>query len=234
MTVEGHRVLVVGAGGGIGAATTLAFARAGAHVVAAGRPGKSLDASATAAKATSAEIDILDEAMIDRFFTDNAPFDHVVLAAASVKPGSVADLPLADAYAAMNSKFWGSYRVARSARMTKTGSLIFVSGFRAHRPGAGSALLGAINGALEALARGLAVERAPVRVNVVSPGIIDTPLHERVPADARKAMFEDTAAKLPVGRVGQPEDIAAAILFLAANPFVTGTTLLVDGGGTIA
>jgi NAD(P)-dependent dehydrogenase (short-subunit alcohol dehydrogenase family) len=95
-------------------------------------------------------------------------------------------------------------------------------------------LQGAINAALEALARGLALERAPVRVNTVSPGLIDTPLWGGMQAADRDAMFARTATRLPARRVGRPEDIAQAILFLATNPFATGTTLTVDGGGTIA
>jgi NAD(P)-dependent dehydrogenase (short-subunit alcohol dehydrogenase family) len=95
-------------------------------------------------------------------------------------------------------------------------------------------LQGSINAALEALARGLALERAPIRVNTVSPGLIDTPLWAGMPVADREGMFARTAERLPARRVGRPEDIAQAILFLATNPFATGTTLTVDGGGTIA
>ena len=95
-------------------------------------------------------------------------------------------------------------------------------------------LQGAINAALEALARGLALERAPVRVNTVSPGLIDTPLYAGMAAADQDAMFAKAAGRLPVGRVGKPEDIAQAILFVATNPFATGSTVTVDGGGTIA
>jgi NAD(P)-dependent dehydrogenase (short-subunit alcohol dehydrogenase family) len=95
-------------------------------------------------------------------------------------------------------------------------------------------LQGAINAALEALARGLALERAPVRVNTVSPGLVDTPLYAAMSDADRQAMFDKAAARLPARRVGQPEDIASAILFVATNPFATGSTVTVDGGGTIA
>ena len=109
-----------------------------------------------------------------------------------------------------------------------------MSGFLSHRPSGGAVLQGAINAALEALARGLALERAPIRVNAVSPGLIDTPLWDSMPDADRAAMFARTAERLPARRVGRPEDIAQAILFVATNPFVTGTTVTVDGGGTIA
>jgi NAD(P)-dependent dehydrogenase (short-subunit alcohol dehydrogenase family) len=92
----------------------------------------------------------------------------------------------------------------------------------------------AINAALEALARGLALELAPVRVNAVSPGLIDTPLWAGMADDKREAMFAGAAQRLPARRVGQPEDIANAVLFLATTPFATGSTVRVDGGGAIS
>jgi NAD(P)-dependent dehydrogenase (short-subunit alcohol dehydrogenase family) len=97
-----------------------------------------------------------------------------------------------------------------------------------------SVLQGAINAALESLARGLALELAPVRVNAVSPGLIETPIWSHLPAEERKALFEGAASKLPVRRIGQPQDIANAVLFLMTTPFATGTTVRVDGGGVIA
>lgn len=212
------RVLVVGASGGIGGAAADAFAAAGADVA---RPGR--DA-----------LDLLDEAKIAAFFEGQAPFDHVVISAAATKTGPVAKLAQDDAEAAMNSKFFGAYRVARHARIADGGSLTFVSGFLSTRPSASSVLQGAINAALEALARGLALERAPVRVNAVSPGLVATPLYSGMGDADRQAMFEGAAKRLPARRVGQPDDIAQAILFVATNPYVTGTTVTVDGGGTIA
>ena len=212
------RVLVVGASGGVGGATANAFEAAGAHVA---RPDRDT-------------LDITDDAAVKVYFANAAPFDHIVIAAAQTKTGSVADLALPEAQAAMNSKFFGAYRVAKAARVVDGGSITFVSGFLSQRPSATAVLQGAINAALEALARGLALERAPVRVNTVSPGLIDTPLHAKMPDADRKAMFDKTAASLPVKRVGQPENIAQAILFVAANPFATGSTVTVDGGGTIA
>jgi NAD(P)-dependent dehydrogenase (short-subunit alcohol dehydrogenase family) len=216
--LKGQRALVVGASGGIGAATADLFEAAGATVA---RPGHDV-------------LDITDEASVTAFFSAEAPFDHVVIAAARTKTGSVADLDLTDAQAAMNSKFFGAYRVARAAKVNEGGSITLVSGFLSHRPSATSVLQGAINAALEALGRGLALERSPVRVNTVSPGLIDTPLYAKMTDADREAMFERTAARLPAKRVGQPEDIASAILFLAGNPFATGSTVTVDGGGTIA
>jgi NAD(P)-dependent dehydrogenase (short-subunit alcohol dehydrogenase family) len=234
ISLSGQSVLVVGAGGGIGRATLEAFARQGAKVTAAGRPGEALSAAAAAAGVSATPLDFLDNDAVEAFFAASEPFDHVVIAAASTKSGSVAGLDLDAARSAMESKFWGAYRVARAAKVNPGGSITLVSGFLSNRPSAGAVLQGAINAALEALGRGLALERAPVRVNTVSPGLINTPLWQGMSEEARDGMFERTAAKLPAGRVGQPEDIASAILFLATNPFATGSTITVDGGGTIA
>lgn len=231
LNLTGQRVLVVGAAGGIGRATAMAFADAGAQLTAAGRTEASIVALTRDLGAVPAALDILDEEAIQTFFAEQDPFDHVVIAAANTKTGSVADLPLADAKTAMESKFWGAYRIAHAARVRSAGSLTFVSGLLAERPMATSVLQGAINAALEALARGLALERAPVRVNTVSPGLIDTPLHGRIEATAREAMYDRMRQSLPVRRIGQPEDVAQAILLVATNPFMTGATVNVDGGG---
>jgi len=232
MTIDlkGQRVLVVGAGGGIGRASAEAFAAAGAHVVATGRNAAKLDTVGTEHVA----LDFLDNDAVEAFFAAAAPYDHVVIAAAATRSGPVGGLALDAARASMESKFWGAYRIARAAKIHDGGSLTFVSGFLSQRPSPTSVLQGAINAALEALARGLALEKAPVRVNAVSPGLIDTPLWAGMAEADREAMFERTAARLPARRVGQPEDIAQAILFVATNPFATGSTVTVDGGGTIA
>ncbi|NKJ02056.1 SDR family oxidoreductase [Novosphingobium sp. SG707] len=236
MTIElkGQHVLVVGAAGGIGEATVKAFAAVGAQVVATGRNTDKLISLAAVTGAETALVDFLDNDAVEAFFESTAPFDHVVIAAAATKSGAISTLAIEDAKASMESKFWGAYRIARAVRINTGGSLTFVSGFLSHRPSATSVLQGAINAALEALGRGLALERAPVRVNTVSPGMIDTPLWSGMSEADRQRLFEQAAAKLPAQRIGQPEDIAQAILFLATNPFATGATVMIDGGGTIA
>ncbi len=111
--------------------------------------------------------------------------------------------------------------------------MTFISGFLSERPSSSSVLQGAINAALESLARGLALELSPVRVNAVSPGLIDTPLWAKMDEASRNAMFERVAANLPAKTIGRPSDIANAVLFLMTTPFATGTTVRVDGGGVI-
>jgi NAD(P)-dependent dehydrogenase (short-subunit alcohol dehydrogenase family) len=230
------RVLVLGGSSGIGLATAAALAGDGGFVTIASRSRGKLDAAVTrlGGDACAVVLDTSDEAAIERFFENEAPWDHVVVSAARTPTGPVRTLGLADAKAAMESKFWGAYRVARAAKINDSGSLTFVSGFLSVRPSASSVLQGAINAALEALARGLALELAPVRVNAVSPGLIATPLWSGMADDKREAMFASAAQHLPARRIGQPEDIANAVLFLTTTSFATGSTVRVDGGGAIA
>ncbi|RYZ07877.1 MAG: SDR family oxidoreductase, partial [Comamonadaceae bacterium] len=157
------------------------------------------------------------------------------LAGSATNVGPVRTLPLPDAQAAMQNKFWGAYHVGRSARLNPGGSLTFVSGVYSQRPVAQAVLQGAINAAVESLARGLALELAPgkVRVNTVSPSTTATPLWDRLGPDGRQAKFDGMAARLPVGCVAEPDDIAQAILLVATNRFMTGATVLVDGGDAL-
>lgn len=236
MKLDDQRVLVVGGSSGIGEATARAFAEAGATVTIASRDAAKLAASKDRIGygVSTGVMDITDDASVRAFLDSAGEFDHVVVSAAQTATGPVRGLELDDAYAAMDSKFWGAYRVARAVRIRQGGSLTFVSGFLSVRPSKNSVLQGAINAALESLARGLALELAPVRVNTVSPGLIATPLWSKIDAEARDRMYEGAAARLPAGRVGQPEDVANAVLYLASTPYATGSTVLVDGGGAIA
>jgi NAD(P)-dependent dehydrogenase (short-subunit alcohol dehydrogenase family) len=229
-------LLVVGGSSGIGLATALSALEAGADVTIASRSASKLeDARRQSGNRLRAwTLDTADNDAVEGLFQANGPFHHVVVSASATKGGPIRDLPLVDAYASMESKFWGAYRVARAARIHPEGSLTIVSGFLSRRPSATSVLQGAINAALEGLVRGLALEFSPVRVNAVSPGLIDTPLYAKMPDDKRDALYQATGKRLPVQRIGAADDVARAILFAAANRFTTGSVITVDGGGTIA
>ncbi|QTF08609.1 SDR family oxidoreductase [Brenneria izadpanahii] len=235
--LTGQKVLVVGGSSGLGLAIAKAFAGEEADVTIASRNQAKLQAAAAEIGhgAHTAVLDTTDNAGVEAFFAQAGNFDHVVISAAQTPGGPVRQLPLADANAAMNSKFWGAYHVARAAKINERGTLTFISGFLSVRPG-NWVLQGAINAALESLGRGLALELAPqkIRVNTVSPGMIATPLWDGMDAQARQAMYDNAAATLPARVMGQPEDIANAVLFLATTPYATGSTVLVDGGGAIA
>ncbi|GGG11639.1 short-chain dehydrogenase/reductase [Rhizobium wenxiniae] len=233
-SLSNQRVLVVGGSSGIGFAVAQSAVLAGAEVTIASRSAEKLAAaSQSLGTVKSAIIDTADEIGIEAFFQENDPWDHIVISAAQTPSGPVRKLSLDDAKKAMESKFWGAYRVARAARLSERGSLTFISGFLSERPSASSVLQGAINAALESLGRGLALELSPVRVNSVSPGLIDTPLWSKMEDESRKSMFERVAASLPAKTIGQPGDIANAVLFLMTTPFATGSNVRVDGGGVI-
>jgi NAD(P)-dependent dehydrogenase (short-subunit alcohol dehydrogenase family) len=238
--LDNQTVLVVGGSSGIGLAAAAQFAERGAQVTIAGRNAERLAQAAAGIRARAGRdvatvvLDSTDNAGVESYAATAGPFDHVVISAAQTPGGPVRRLPLEDARAAMDSKFWGAYQVARAVRIKDGGSLTFVSGFLAIRPSKTSVLQGAINAALEALARGLALELSPVRVNTVSPGLVATPLWNKLEDGARQAMFDGAAARLPARRVGQADDIANAVLYLATTPYATGSTVLVDGGGAIA
>lgn len=236
MNFEGKKVLVIGGSSGIGQATAKAFAAAGAVVTIASRDRAKLEAAAKAigGDIRVASLDTTDAPAVEAFFAAQADFDHVVISAAQTPSGPLRELQLDAARQALESKFWGAYHVARFARIVPGGSLTLVSGFLGMRPSRSAVLQGAINAALESLGRGLALELAPVRVNTVSPGLIATPLWSKLGDEARAAMFRSAAEHLPARRVGQPDDVANAIVYLAATPFATGSTVLVDGGGAIA
>ncbi|WP_313606899.1 SDR family oxidoreductase [Rhizobium sp.] len=233
-SLSNQRVLVVGGSSGIGFAVAQSAVLAGAEVTIASRSAEKLAAaSQSLGTVKSAIIDTADEIGIEAFFQENDPWDHIVISAAQTPSGPVRKLSLDDAKKAMESKFWGAYRVARAARLSERGSLTFISGFLSERPSASSVLQGAINAALESLGRGLALELSPVRVNSVSPGLIDTPLWSKMEDESRKSMFERVAGSLPAKTIGQPGDIANAVLFLMTTPFATGSNVRVDGGGVI-
>jgi NAD(P)-dependent dehydrogenase (short-subunit alcohol dehydrogenase family) len=234
-----QRVLVVGGTSGVGLATAREFAARGADIVIASRSPQRLDAAIAeltglGGAATGHSLDIRSDDDVEKFAVTAGEFDHVIVTAGQTPMGRVDTLPLSDAYAAMDSKFWGAYRIARAVRVRSSGSLTLLAGYLSQRPAKASALQSAINAALEALVRGLALEYAPARVNAVSPGLLRTPLWEGMDSADRERMFEAATRRLPVGRVGEAADIAQAVLFLTGNAYTTGTTVYVDGGGTIA
>lgn len=232
--LAGQTVAVFGGSSGIGLATAEAAQALGAKVTIASRTEARLrEAASRLGGAEVAALDIRDADAVRRFFDEREPFHHVVVSAAELAVGPLRKRSLDEERAAVDSKFWGAANVAHAARIRSDGSLTLVSGMIGVRPTGGATILSAINAAIDALAKALATEMAPVRVNCVSPGRIETPWWDFLPADERQALFDRTAAGLPLKRIGRPQEIAAQIVHLMQNGFMTGSVVLVDGGGAL-
>jgi NAD(P)-dependent dehydrogenase (short-subunit alcohol dehydrogenase family) len=233
MMLAGKKVVVVGGSSGIGLATAELAKSEGAEVIIASHNPDRFNAAAAKLGVTAIAADVTSDDSIANLFKKCGTVDHVVLTAAQLRSGPFKTVAMEDVRATMENKFWGAWRVARSAEIRAGGSLTLVTGFLSVRARPNSAIVGAANGALESLARSLALELAPVRVNAVSPGIIDTPIRAAMPEAARKEMLAKTAAALPVGRVGTGEDIARQILAFMTIGFATGSIVYLDGGALV-
>jgi NAD(P)-dependent dehydrogenase (short-subunit alcohol dehydrogenase family) len=226
------RVIILGGTSGIGLATAVRLADAGAEVTVAGRSADKLAAVPNPIKAM--QLDCTVESDVAEFFAQEGEFEHLVLAFSS---GAVGLGPLRETSpdavrAAFDGKLFAYLAAIRHARVIGSITVVTAASARAALPG--TVALAAVNGALERLVSPLAAELAPVRVNAVAPGVIDTPWWAFLPSDARAAQFATAADSVPVGRVGRPDDVAAAIAYLVTADYVTATILPVDGGFTVA
>jgi NAD(P)-dependent dehydrogenase (short-subunit alcohol dehydrogenase family) len=233
MVLKGKKVVVVGGSSGIGLSTAELAKAEGAEVIIASRNADRLKAVAAKMGVTAIPADVTSDESVASLFRACGAVDHVVVTAAQLRSGPFKTVSMEDVRSTMEGKFWGAWRVARSAEIRAGGSLTLVSGYLSIRPRPNSAIVGAANGALESLTRSLALELAPVRVNCISPGIIDTPIRAAMPEAARLDMLAKTAAALPVGRVGVGEDIARQILAFMTIGFATGSIVYIDGGALI-
>lgn len=236
MSFDGQQVVIIGASAGIGEATARAFAARGATVTITGRSKDRLDQAAQriGLPVQVAEADSTDRGALDAFFATKGTTDHLVLAASpgAVGAGPVASLDEVALRQAFDGKFFAHVNAVQAAlpHLRADGSVTLITAASARAAFAGTAGLAAANGALEAMVPPLAVELAPVRVNAVSPGVIDTHWWNSMPDDQRQAYFSAVAAITPVRRVGTPEDVADAIVYLAGAGFVTGAVLECTGG----
>jgi NAD(P)-dependent dehydrogenase (short-subunit alcohol dehydrogenase family) len=231
--LAGKKVVVVGGSSGIGLATAEMAKAQGAEVIIASRSAGRVKAAADKIGAKGMPADVTDDSSIAELFRAAGPVDHVVVSAAQLRTGPFKTVAMEDVRATLEGKLWGAWRCARAADIKPGGSLSLVSGFLSIRPRPNSAIVSVANGALESLTRALALELAPVRVNCVSPGIVDTPIRAAMPEAARKEMLDKVAAGLPVKRVGVADDIARQIVAFMENGFMTGSIVYLDGGGLV-
>jgi NAD(P)-dependent dehydrogenase (short-subunit alcohol dehydrogenase family) len=235
--LAGKRIVIIGGSSGLGLATAKAAVALGAAVVIGGRSRERLEQAQAeiGGEVEAFTLDIAQEDQVRSFFERVEWLDHLATPGNRGVRGPFLELDSAAARAGFDSKFWGQYNAAKYAapRLSPGGSIVLFAGAFSQRPAKGSATQSAINSAVEGLARALAVELAPLRVNAVSPGLVDTPLHAGMPAKERQAMYAAAAGRLPVGRIGRSEDVAQTVLYLMANGFTTGSTIYVDGGATM-
>ncbi|GAB1340635.1 SDR family oxidoreductase [Streptomyces sp. E-15] len=229
---SGQRIVVIGAGSAIGRRLARTASAAGAELVLAGPDlGKLKE---TAGELTgeweAVEFDITGDGSAARLADRVGPFDHLVSTAAVPADGPLADLDPADVRRAFAAKVTGPLLLAKhlAGQAREGGSFTLFPGVAAWRPAAENKVMATTNGALAFLVEALAVEIAPLRVNAVSPGIVDSGAGDRR-GDAKAGFLAQVAAGNPVGRVGTPDDIVEAVLFAIDNPYVTGTVLHVDG-----
>jgi NAD(P)-dependent dehydrogenase (short-subunit alcohol dehydrogenase family) len=236
MTLENKRIVILGGTSGIGFAVAEAsFLQGAAVVVVSSNRGKVDRALArlSSEKVEGCVADLSDERSVEALFRKLGAFDHLVFTAGdSILQSPINETNLADAKNFFEVRFWGTFLAVRyaSALIRKEGSIVLTSSTLSRRPPRGFAMGASICGAIEAFARGLAIELAPIRVNVVAPGIIRTELWNRLPEEQRESYFATRGKALPLGRVGRPSDLAEAYLSFMRSPFTTGQTLVVDGG----
>ena len=231
--LQGQRVLVVGRGSGIARAVTLAARDAGAKVIAAGRDKDTLTAAYAGEPAISTEtVDLTDEASIAALGEQFGSVDHVVSTASARARGRLAELDRDAIRRSFDTKVIGPLMLAKhlAARMNEGGSLTLFSGVAAAKIAVGTLGVAITNGAADTLARSLALELAPIRVNAISPGVIDTGAWDALGEQGKADYFAGMSARNPARRIGTADDIANGVLFAMTSTFLTGQTLHIDGG----
>lgn len=237
MRFSNQTLVIVGGSSGIGLATAKAAHAQGASVMVVGRSRERLDQAIAeiGSGVRGVLADVEDEASVEAAFTEIGQFDHLFISAQDAATATLSETTKDKLRPTLDSKIWGALHVVKHAtsRISERGSITFVSGLAGRKGYPGYAIAGAANAGIEAVARNLAVELAPIRVNTMCAGVINTSMLDRVFGEQKSQMIEQIAAKLPVRRIGRPEEIADAVLFLMSNGFITGTTLLIDGGDAL-
>lgn len=234
-TLKGQRVLVVGRGSGIARAITDAARAQGAHLIVAGRQTDLLETAYHGDGVDVCFVDVTYEESIAALARAVGSVDHVVVTPSARARAPLAELAGESVLLALRTKVYGSLMLAKhfASRINDGGSLVLFSGATATQPAPNMTAIAATNGAVSSLARSLAVEISPVRVNAVAPGTVDSGAWDAL-GPAKDDFMSVRAQRNPVGRVGVPDDVADAALFLMGSTFVTGVTLPVDGGETLA
>ncbi|HIF92787.1 MAG: SDR family oxidoreductase [Myxococcales bacterium] len=238
MEIHGRKAIILGGTSGIGLEAARQLVDGGAEVVAASRSDANRDtASRTLGpNAVIREVDVLDREGLAALFTEQAPFDILVCAATGGPRalGPFLEMEL-DGFRGSFAKLWGYTNAVRlgTKLMSDDGTIVLVSGYPARRPSPGASAISTVGNAVEGFARAIASEIAPRRINVVSPGVISTPMFNLEP-ELRDTFLASATESFAIPRAGQSEEVASAIMFLIQNEYVTGTTVDVDGGALLS
>jgi NAD(P)-dependent dehydrogenase (short-subunit alcohol dehydrogenase family) len=237
--MSSQHAVVVGGSSGIGLAIASQLLALGHKVTITGRSEARLEAAKTklSGDLSALVLDAANTASLPNAFSHIGKFDHLVLALGSGKGvGPFASVSISDVRQGFEEKVFPHFATAQAALpfIAKDGSITFISAVSAHAAMPGTAGIGAANAAVAALVPILAAELRPLRVNGVSPGVIDTPWWDFLTDEQKVPVFADFAGKTPVGRVGRPEDVAQAVAFLISDSFMSGQVMICDGGLRLA
>ena len=234
MDINGKKAIVFGGTSGIGLSATQMLSDKGAHVIALSRnPEKVRNVPKNV---TTKKMNVLDRDALEQFFQEAGEYDILVNSATggtrAVGPFLSMDL---DGYRASFDKLWGYTNVVRYGTkfLKDNGNIVLVSGSPARKCRPGQIAISSVGGAVEAFARGIAPEIAPKRINIVSPGIIDTPMSP-LQGKEREDYYKNTTNNNLIPRAGTPDEVATGIIFAIENEFITGTTIDIDGGWLIS
>jgi len=237
-TLKDQRIVILGGTSGIGLATAQAAAADGAQVIIVSSNQERVNNALTVLPGNSKGFtaDFTNETDIKNLFAQIGAFDHLVFTAGdSLQLSNIEDIQLDEARKYFNVRYWGALSAVKYATpyINSKGSIVLTSGIVATRPVKGWSLGASICSAMEGFTRAMAVELAPVRVNIVSPGIVRTNLWNGMSADDRESMYKHLGETLPVRQVGEAEDLALTYLYLMQQPFATGQVVIVDGGAVL-
>ena len=230
----GQTVVVIGGSAGIGFETARRARREGASVILTARdPGRLERAAKELDALQTANFDALDPGSLERFFAElSTPIDHLMVTAGRPHYGRLLEMDLAETRRALDEHLLLLLRIARNAvsKMRAKGTLLFMSGTGGRRPGLGIGLIPTLTTALPALTASLALELAPVRVNLIAAGFVDTPLSASILGAELEDRRNQLRATLPIRRVVEPEDVAALAVHIMSNTALTGASYDIDGG----
>jgi NAD(P)-dependent dehydrogenase (short-subunit alcohol dehydrogenase family) len=237
-SLEGKRVLLLGGSSGIGLATAKAAAEEGAKVIIVSGNQQRINGVLQELPEDSEgyAVDLSNEQNIKDFFEQTGNFDHLVFTAGeNLVLSKISETDIEKAHAFFTLRYWGAFAAVKcgAPHINEGGSISLTGGIASLRPGAGWSLGASICGAMEGFTRAMAVELAPIRINIVSPGVIKTNLWNSMTATGRENFYAQVGNSLPVKRVGEAEDVAQTFLYLMKQQFGTGQVIVVDGGAVL-